>query len=61
MLKRLHLRVFREAVDSSFRSAFMDYYNGRDEFSPDFMALEAWNATAKEKVSPWSCVVLEQC
>jgi hypothetical protein len=51
MLKRLHLRVFKEAVDSSFQSAFMDYYNEREEFDPVFMALEEWKAMAKDKVS----------
>jgi len=50
MLKRLHLRVFKAPVDSSFQSAFMDYYNKRAEFSPEFMALEGWKELAKEKV-----------
>jgi hypothetical protein len=50
MLKRLHLRVFKVAVDSSFQSAFMDYYNEREEFSPEFMSLDEWKAMAKEKV-----------
>jgi hypothetical protein len=51
MLKRLHFRVFREEVDASFQSAFMDYCNERKEFHPDFMALEEWTATAKERAS----------
>jgi len=51
MLKRLHLQVFRGAVNSSFQSAFMDYYNECEEFDPVFMALEEWKAMAKDKVS----------
>jgi hypothetical protein len=51
MLKRLHLRVFKVAVDSSFQSAFMDYYSERAEFSPLNMGLEGWKAMANEKAS----------
>jgi hypothetical protein len=51
MLKRLHLRVFKEAVNSSFQSAFMDYYNEHEEFDPVFMALDEWKTMAKDKVS----------
>ncbi|KAF8256832.1 hypothetical protein EI94DRAFT_1836472 [Lactarius quietus] len=55
MLKHLHLRVFGLAVDSQFQSAFMDYYNGREEFSNVFLSLEAWEDMAKAQnrnVSP---------
>ena len=52
MLKRLHLRVFRCEVDSLFQSAFMDYYNGRAEFSDAFLSLERWEDIAKVQVSP---------
>jgi hypothetical protein len=51
MLKHLHLQVFKEAVNSSFQSAFMDYYNEHEEFDPVFMALKEWKAMAKDKVS----------
>ncbi len=51
MLKRLHFRVFRCEVDSQFQSAFLDYYNGRAEFSDAFMSLEGWEGIAKEQVS----------
>ena len=50
MLKRLHLRVFKVAVDSTFQSAFMDYYNERAEFDPDFMGLKEWRTMAEQKV-----------
>jgi hypothetical protein len=59
MLKRLHLRVFKEAVDSSFLAAFMDYYNGRGEFSDEAMALAEWEENAKEKASlPWLYTII---
>jgi hypothetical protein len=51
MLKRLHSRVFRVAVDADFQAAFMDYYNKREEFSPDAMALADWADVAGKKVS----------
>jgi hypothetical protein len=51
MLKCLHLLFFKEAVDSGFQSAFMDYYNECKEFSSVFMALEEWKEMAKEKAS----------
>jgi predicted nucleic-acid-binding protein len=52
MLKRLHLRIFRCEVDSQFQSAFMDYYNGRAEFSDAFLSLEGWEEIARVQVSP---------
>jgi hypothetical protein len=51
MLKSLHFRLFTEAADSNFQSAFMDYYNERAEFQPNFMSQEGWETMAKEKVS----------
>ena len=51
MLKRLQWRVFRVEADGDFQAAFMDYYNKREEFSPDAMALEDWLNIAKKKVS----------
>jgi hypothetical protein len=51
MLKRLHLRVFRTAVDSNFQAAFFNYYNERREFSPEDMAQDTWRDNATEKVS----------
>jgi len=51
MLKRLYHRVFQAAVDANFQSAFMDYWNEHQEFSANFMALDTWKTTAKEKVS----------
>jgi hypothetical protein len=51
MLKRLHLRVFRTAVDSNFQLAFFNYHNERREFSPEDMAPETWRDNATKKVS----------
>jgi hypothetical protein len=51
MLKCLHLRVFRIAVDSNFQPAFFDYYNEHCEFSPEDMAQETWQDNATAKVS----------
>ena len=51
MLKCLHSRVFRVDVDADFQAAFMDYFNKREEFSPENMSLEDWINTAKKKVS----------
>jgi hypothetical protein len=51
MLKRLHSRVFRVDVDADFQAAFMDYFNKREEFSPESMALMDWNDTAQKQVS----------
>lgn len=51
MLKRLHSRVFRVDVDADFQAAFMDYFNKREEFSPESMGLEDWIDAAKKKVS----------
>ena len=52
MLKRLHLRIFRREVDSQFQSTFMDYYNGRAEFSNTFLSLDGWEDMVKQQVSP---------
>ena len=51
MLKRLHSRVFRVVVDADFQAAFMDYYNKREEFSPEAMGLADWADVAGKKVS----------
>ena len=51
MLKRLHSRVFRMDVDTEFQAAFMDYFNKREEFSPESMALIDWMEMAKKNVS----------
>lgn len=51
MLKRLHSRVFRVDVDTEFQAAFMDYFNKREEFSPESMALIDWVEMAKKNVS----------
>jgi hypothetical protein len=51
MLKRLHLRIFKVAVDENFQSAFMDYYNERNEFTSAYMGLDSWKAMANLKVS----------
>jgi hypothetical protein len=51
MLKRLQLRVFRVEADGDFQAAFMDYYNKRNEFSPEAMALADWSNMAQKKVS----------
>jgi len=51
MLKRLHLRVFKCKVDSHFQSAFMDYYNGCEEFSNTFLSLDGWEETVKQQAS----------
>jgi len=55
MLKHLHLRVFKTAVNPNFQSAFMDYYNERNEFSTEFMSLDEWQAAANEKAGA-NCV-----
>jgi hypothetical protein len=51
MLKRLQWRVFKVEADGDFQAAFMDYYNKREEFSPEAMALEDWSNIAQKKVS----------
>jgi hypothetical protein len=51
MLKRLQLRIFGIVADADFQSAFMDYFNKRQEFSPEAMALVDWNEMARQKVS----------
>jgi hypothetical protein len=51
MLKRLQSRVFRLDSDASFHAAFMDYYNKREEFSPEAMGLADWSEMAKKSVS----------
>jgi hypothetical protein len=51
MLKRLHSRIFRMDANADFQAAFMDYYNKRQEFSPEAMALSDWTEMAKQKVS----------
>jgi hypothetical protein len=51
MLKHLHARVFRVAIDADFQAVFMDYYNKRKEFSPEAMALADWADVAGKKVS----------
>jgi hypothetical protein len=51
MLKRLQSRVYRVDVDAGFQAAFMDYYNKREEFSPEAMALADWTELAKKSVS----------
>ena len=50
MLKRLHSRVFRIDVDAGFQAAFMDYFNKREEFSPESMALADWTNMAQNDV-----------
>ena len=57
MLKHLHLCVFKVAVDASFQSAYMDYYNECEEFRSSSMGLEEWQAIANEKVS----LVMHSC
>ena len=51
MLKHLHSCVFRMDVDNEFQAAFMDYFNKREEFSPESMALIDWMEMAKKNVS----------
>ena len=51
MLKCLHSRVFGADVDADFQAAFMDYFNKREEFSPESMALIDWKDTAQKQVS----------
>jgi hypothetical protein len=51
MLKRLQSRVFRIDANASFQAAFMDYYNKREEFSPEAMGLADWSEMAKKSVS----------
>ena len=51
MLKRLQARVFRVDADAGFHAAFMDYYNRREEFSPEAMSLADWSEMAKKSVS----------
>ncbi|KIL60077.1 hypothetical protein M378DRAFT_14359 [Amanita muscaria Koide BX008] len=48
MLKRLHSRVFRVDVDAAFQAAFMDYFNKREEFSSESMALADWTNMAQK-------------
>ncbi|KAF8270666.1 ribonuclease H-like domain-containing protein [Lactarius quietus] len=48
MLKRLHSCVFRMDTDTDFHAAFMDYFNKRNEFSPESMALADWTDMAKK-------------
>jgi hypothetical protein len=43
--------VFRVEADGDFQAAFMDYYNKRNEFSPEAMALADWSNMAQKKVS----------
>ena len=50
MLKRLQSHVFRVDVDADFQATFMDYYNKREEFSPEAMALADWTEMAKKDV-----------
>ena len=50
MLKRLLSRVFRVEADADFQAAFMDYYNRRNKFSPDAMALADWSSMAQKNV-----------
>ena len=51
MLKHLQSRVFRMNADPSFQAAFMDYYNKRNEFSPESMSLADWSEMAEKSVS----------
>jgi hypothetical protein len=51
MLKRLQSRVFKVDADADFQAAFMDYYNKRNEFSPEAMGLEGWHISAQMNVS----------
>lgn len=51
MLKSLHHRVFKEVADVNFQSAFMDYYNNRGEFRPEFMSQAEWKAIAEAEAS----------
>ena len=51
MLKRLLSRVFKMNADADFQAAFMDYYNGRNEFSPERMCLADWSIMAENNVS----------
>ena len=51
MLKRLLSRVFRVEPDADFQAAVMDYYNRRNEFSPEMMGLEDWRTMAQQNVS----------
>ena len=51
MLKRLQWHMFRVEPEASFQAAFMDYYNRREEFSPEAMALVDWMNMAQMNVS----------
>ncbi|KAF8262861.1 hypothetical protein EI94DRAFT_1460687, partial [Lactarius quietus] len=51
MLKHLHLRVFGLAVDSQFQSAFMDYYNGHEEFS-NVLVLQLHLSLHRDSLAP---------
>jgi len=51
MLKRLQLRMFKVEADAEFQGASMDYYNKREEFGPEAMALVDWENIAQMKVS----------
>ena len=55
MLKRLQSRMFRVDADADFQATFMDYYNKREEFLPEAMALADWTELAKKNVS---CLVV---
>ncbi|KIL54278.1 hypothetical protein M378DRAFT_1059173 [Amanita muscaria Koide BX008] len=48
MLKRLYSRMFRVDVDAAFQAAFMDYFNKREEFSSESMALVDWTDIAQK-------------
>jgi len=51
MLKCLLSRMFRVDADADFHAAFMDYYNKRNEFSLEAMALADWNDITQKTVS----------
>jgi hypothetical protein len=51
MLKHLQFRVFKVEADTDFQAAFMDYYNKREEFAPEAMALMDWKKMAEQNVS----------
>ena len=50
-LKQLQSRIFRVEADAYFQAAFMDYYNKRQEFSPEAMGQADWSELAKKGVS----------
>ena len=43
--------MFRVDADANFQAMFMDYYNKRNEFSPEAMALADWTEMAQKNVS----------